>query len=201
MIFNIQLRNVTGIQIEMEDSKNRSSIAYLMHEDIALNHRQQSFGSYAAQSVEASPLARPNTPGEAVNMSERRMLNGQNSEMLVDDESGSYLPSIQLIGRGRGNVEDYDFRDDESQATDEGEGNDRVEEIYRQQMEAAKAASMAQAQMQNQRTRLASSGARRSNKSRGRRRRESRDMEDDDGGNDNAGRVGRDGMLVKPMLM
>ena len=47
-------------------------------------------------------------------MSERRMLNGQNSEMLVDDESGSYLPSIQLIGRGRGNIEDYDFGDDES---------------------------------------------------------------------------------------
>ena len=66
--------------------------------------------------------------------------------MLVDDESGSYLPNIQVMGRGRGNIDDYDFGDD-SQATDEGgEGNDKVEEIYRQQMEAAKAASMAEVQ-------------------------------------------------------
>ena len=55
--------------------------------------------------------------------------------------------------------------------------------------------------MQNQRTRLASSGARRRNKSRGGRRKENRDMEGDDGDNDNTGRVGRDGRLVKPMLM
>ena len=51
-----------------------------------------------------------------------------------------------MMGRGRGNIDDYDFGDD-SQATDEGgEGNDKVEEIYRQQMEAAKAASMSEVQ-------------------------------------------------------
>ena len=40
MIFKIQLHNLTGKKIEMEDSKKRSSIAYLMNEDVALNRRQ-----------------------------------------------------------------------------------------------------------------------------------------------------------------
>jgi len=65
-------------------------------------------------------------------MSERGMLASQNSGLLVDDESGSYLPNIQM--QGRGNIGQFDFGDidEESQATDEGEGNDRVEEIYKQ---------------------------------------------------------------------
>lgn len=36
------------------------------------------------------------------------------------------------MGANRGNIDAFDFGDDESQATDEGEGNDRVEEIYKQ---------------------------------------------------------------------
>lgn len=40
MIFKIQLRNVTGKDVEMESNKKRSSIAYLMNPDIALNRRQ-----------------------------------------------------------------------------------------------------------------------------------------------------------------
>ena len=62
------------------------------------------------------------------------MLDGQNSGLLVvDDESGTsnYLPNIAMSGR-RGNIDQFDFDNDESQATDEGEGNDRVEEIYKQ---------------------------------------------------------------------
>ena len=45
-----------------------------------------------------SLAARPGTPADqnqsAVNMSERKLIDGQNSGLLVDDESGSYLPNI-----------------------------------------------------------------------------------------------------------
>lgn len=98
MIFKIQLRKVTGVSdVELEESKKRSSLAYLMSPDIALNRRQQSYGSYAAAVEDNPAVGRPssaidgNQSNRSVNMSERRILDGQQSG-LVDDESGTYLP-------------------------------------------------------------------------------------------------------------
>ena len=62
---------------------------------------------------------------------------------MNDDEggnNGSVLPSISVSGR-RGRL-DFEFGDDSDNDTGDEGGNDQIEEIYRQQMEAAKVASL-----------------------------------------------------------
>lgn len=49
MIFKIQLRKATGFQdVELEENKKRSSIAYLMNPNIALNRGNVATGSFGS---------------------------------------------------------------------------------------------------------------------------------------------------------
>ena len=126
MIFKIQLRRVTGqgdIELENRGKKTKSSIAFLMDPDVDLNRRnvlaQTSSFATAVVSVtdgsERRPMSSDGRPS-SVNMSQRPMLDHQNSG-LVDDFTGAMLPSITPTSR-RVNMDQFDF----------GEGSDNDSE-------------------------------------------------------------------------
>ncbi len=140
MIFKIQLRKLSGpSEIEMNGGKKQknSSIAYLMDPDVALNRGNVFIGRNTSSHSNASQS----------NMSARPMLDGQASERFDDNgmndegrNNGSALPSLTASGR-RGRL-DFEFGDESDNDTGDEGGNDQIEEIYRQQMEAAKVASL-----------------------------------------------------------
>ena len=108
-----------------------------MDPDVALNRGNVFIGRNTSSHSHASQS----------NMSARPMLDGQASQrfdhVMNDDEggnNGSALPSISVSGR-RGRL-DFEFGDDSDNDTGDEGGNDQIEEIYRQQMEAAKVASL-----------------------------------------------------------
>ena len=141
MIFKIQLRKLSGAtDIEMEGKKQKkSSIAYLMDPDIALTRGNVFIGRNATTGLISQQSSLHS--GRDVNMSERQMLDGQPSLRYDDlNQNSSALPSISPNGR-RGRL-DFEFGDDSDNYTGDEDGNDQIEEIYRQQMEAAKVASL-----------------------------------------------------------